>query len=89
MSTDWPFRPPAPRSGFNIFCKRIHIPKPGYVYLPSETLKNMDVFYRAHRDVLVACLRGQVHVSRRSDGTGLEEFTGDSPDVGGSSQDTL
>jgi hypothetical protein len=33
---------------------------------------------RAYRDVLVASLRGQVHVSRRSDGTELKESTGDS-----------
>jgi hypothetical protein len=33
---------------------------------------------RAYRDVLVACLRGQVHVSRRSIGTGLLESSLDS-----------
>ena len=60
------FKPWDRNNSFSIFCKRIHIPKPGYVYLPSETLKNRDVFYRAYMDVLVACLRGQVHVSRRS-----------------------
>jgi hypothetical protein len=48
-----------------------------------------DVFYRAYRDVLVACLRGQVHVSRRSVGTELQESTGDSQDAGGTSQDSL
>ena len=31
---------------------------PGWV-LASETLKNRDVFYRAYRDVLVACLRSK------------------------------
>ncbi len=40
-------------------------------------------------DVLVASLRGQVHVSRRSVGTELKESIWDSQDAGGSSQDTL
>jgi hypothetical protein len=40
-----------------------------------------DVFYRAYMDVLVACLRGQVHVSRRSTGTGLVESFRNSPGI--------
>ena len=40
-------------------------------------------------DGFKACPKGEVPVSRRSVGMELKEFTGDSPDVGGSSQDTL
>ena len=47
----------------------------------SATERPMDGFK--------ACPRGEVPVSRRSVGTEFQESTGDSQDVGGSSQDTL